>query len=154
MIFLILKQAFSKNQSPEGQRFFLRAKRAIKSVATGDLDFSKKPRGAKNAEIPFVRSRMSTCFRRNFQISGFFRETGFSLIKWSKNQKSPDFSGSFKSYERKLRCVKISARSDEKPGFFITTNFWPTFTFFFKTSNFQLFGFAFIRTFMNRPILA
>ena len=88
---------------------------------SGVLDFSKKPRGAKKGEIPFVRSRMSTCFRRNFQISGFFRESGFSLVSRSKNQKSPDFSGSFKSNERKLRCVKISAQSDENCGFFITS---------------------------------
>ena len=121
---------------------------------SGVLDFSKKPRGAKKGEIPFVRSRMSTCFRRNFQISGFFGESGFSHISGSKNQKTPDFSASFKSNERKLRPVKISARSDENCGFFITTNFWGTSTFFFKTSNFWLFAFAFIRTFMNRPILA
>ena len=88
---------------------------------SGVLDFSKKPRGAKKGEIPFVRSRMSTCFRRNFQISGFSGETGFSLISRSKNQKTPDFSGSFKSNERKLRPVKISAQSDENWRFFITS---------------------------------
>ena len=88
---------------------------------SGVLDFSKKPRGAKNAEIPFVRSRMSTCFRRNFQISGFFRESGFSHISGSKNQKTPDFSASLKSNERKLRPVKISAQSDENWRFFITS---------------------------------
>ena len=79
---------------------------------------------------------MSTCFRRNFQISGFFRESGFSHISGSKNQKTPDFSASFKSNERKLRPVKISARSDENCGFFITTNFWATSTFFFQNLQF------------------
>ena len=89
---------------------------------------------------------MSTCFRRNFQISGSSGKSGFSLISGSKNQKSPDFIGSFKSYERKLRPVKISARSDENCGFFITTNFWGTFTFSFKTSNFLCFVFPSIHT--------
>ena len=64
---------------------------------------------------------MSTCFRRNFQISGGSGKSALSLIKWSKNQKSPDFSGSFKSNERKLRPVKISAQLDENWRFFITS---------------------------------
>ena len=50
-----------------------------------------------------------------------FREKCFLAFSPSKNRKSPDFLGSFKSNERKLRCVKISAGSDENCGFFITS---------------------------------
>ena len=44
----------------------------------------------------------------------------------SKNRKSPDFLGSFKSYERKLFCVKLSKTSDDFWPFFITRDFWGT----------------------------
>ena len=56
-----------------------------------------------------------------------FREKCFLAFSPSKNRKSPDFLGSFKSYERKLFCVKISKKSDDFWPFFITRDFWGTF---------------------------
>ena len=56
-----------------------------------------------------------------------FREKCFGAFSPSKNGKSPDFLGSFKSYERKLFCVKISKKSDDFWPFFITRDFWGTF---------------------------
>ena len=56
-----------------------------------------------------------------------FREKCFLAFSPSKNRKSPDFLGSFKSYERKLFCVKISKQSDDFWPFFITRDFWGTF---------------------------
>ena len=58
-----------------------------------------------------------------------FREKCFLAFSPSKNRKSPDFLGSFKLYERKLFCVKLSKRSDDFWPFFITRGtfgtFWP-----------------------------
>ena len=56
-----------------------------------------------------------------------FREKCFLAFSPSKNRKSPDFLGSFKSYERKLFCVKVSKKSDDFWPFFITRDFWGTF---------------------------
>jgi len=56
-----------------------------------------------------------------------FRERCFLAFSLSKNGKSPNFLGSFKSYERKLFCVKISKRSDDFWPFSITRDFWGTF---------------------------
>ena len=90
--FFNFKIGFFEKSKSGGATIFSASEASDKICCPGDLDFSKKPRGAKNAEIPFVRSRMSTCFRRNFQISGFSGKSGFSLISGSKNQKTPDFS--------------------------------------------------------------
>ena len=56
-----------------------------------------------------------------------FREKFFLAFSPSKNKKSPNFLGSFKSYERKLLCVKVSKKSDDFWPLFITRDFWGTF---------------------------
>ena len=85
-------------------------------------------------------------FRQKMGWLPNFRESHLYPRKTAENPEIPDFIGSFKSNERKLRPVKISARSDKKRRFFITSNFWGTFTLFFKTSNFLCFVFPFIHT--------
>ena len=85
-------------------------------------------------------------FRQKMGWLPNFRESHLYPRKTAENPEIPDFISSFKSNERKLRPVKISARSDKKRRFFITSNFWGTFTLFLKTSNFLCFVFPFIHT--------
>ena len=56
-------------------------------------------------------------FRQKVGCLSFFRESHCFPRKTAENPETPDFIGSFKSNERKLRPVKISAQSDRNCGF-------------------------------------
>ena len=69
-------------------------------------------------------------FRQKMGWLANFRESHLYPRKTAENPEIPDFIGSLKTSERKLRCVKISAQSGQNCGFFITSKVSATSTIF------------------------